>query len=245
MNFDSPLAWKRRRMEINPMDMESANAKLEAAKQNYGRDIRVFETMKVSQPAPTAVSTTEETDEFFEFTPEDYYRLMAGKKEDKYLKTKKIREAEAMARRSRITKAVIRVRFPDGITLEATFHPSEPLQSVFDLLNKVLARPELSYYLYTTPPKKQIKDTNQNFFDAGFIPGAIVHFSYDLPRDDPAYSSPFLREDVMSLNGLELVSESTKEPIEAASETVPAIPPPAAERKPADKKAIKPKWLKM
>ena len=34
----------------------------------------------------------------------------------------------------------------------------------------------------TTPPKKKIKDMTQDFFSAGFIPGAIVYFLYDLPK---------------------------------------------------------------
>jgi len=34
----------------------------------------------------------------------------------------------------------------------------------------------------TTPPKKIMKDMSQNFYDAGFCPGAIVYFSYDVPK---------------------------------------------------------------
>ena len=34
----------------------------------------------------------------------------------------------------------------------------------------------------TTPPKKLIKDTSQDFYSAGFIPGAIAYFAYDIPR---------------------------------------------------------------
>ncbi|KAL2940508.1 Plant UBX domain-containing protein 1 [Bienertia sinuspersici] len=246
MNFDSPLAWKRRRLtNIDPMDMEVAKGKLEAAKEKYGRELRVLETSTGSQSPPEAANT-EETDDFFEFTAEDYHVLMSAKKEDKYLKTRKIREAEEAARRSRITKATIRIRFPDDITLEVIFHPSETIQSIYDLLKKVLARAELPHYLYTTPPKKLIKDTSQDFFAAGFIPGAILHFSYDLPKDDAANSGPFLQEDVMSLKGLDFVPETTKEPTESASETVVANERPIVpERKPADKKAAKPKWLKM
>lgn len=246
MNFDSPLAWKRRRLtKVDPMDAEAARVKLEAAKEKYGREIRVFENSTASQSPPEAANT-EVTDDFYEFTAEDYHLLMSAKKEDKFLKTRKIREAEAAARRSKITKAVIRIRFPDGHTLEATFHPSEPLQSIFDFLKKVLARPELPHYLYTTPPKKEIKDTSQDFFAAGFIPGAIVHFSYNLPKEDAANSGPFLQEDVMSLKGLDLLHEPSKDPTESTSETPtvnyrPIIP----ERKPADKKVTKPKWLKM
>ncbi|KAI9089033.1 hypothetical protein K1719_029312 [Acacia pycnantha] len=121
-------------------------AKLAAIKERFGRDIRVFETSTVSA-APNTDTDNQETDDFYEFTAEDYYRLLATKKEDKLLKTRKIREVEEAARRSRITKAVIRVRFPDNHTLEATFHPSETLQSLVDLLTKVIAHPELPFYI--------------------------------------------------------------------------------------------------
>ncbi|KAL7232721.1 hypothetical protein ACSBR2_010680 [Camellia fascicularis] len=248
MRIDSPSTQKRRRLTtIDPMDSESAKVKLEAAKQKFGREIRVFETPNAS-PTTINVSVSEEPDDFYDFTAEDYYRIMATKKEDKFLKTRKIREAEEAARRSRITKAVIRVRFPDNCTLEATFHPAEAIQSIVDLLKKVVAQPELPFYVYTTPPKKQVKDMSQNFYSAGFVPGAIVYFSYDLPKGDESapISGPFLQEDVLSLKGLEFIPEQA-EPAEAAPELAMASPssPAVPEQKPTDKKAVKPKWLRL
>lgn len=233
------------------MDSQLAKEKLAAAKQTYGRDIRVFETTTTYKTS-NEPTIDEEPDEFFEFTAEDYYRILATKKEDKFLKTKKIREAEEAARRSRITKAVIRVRFPDNHTLEATFHPSETMQSLVDLLTKVVAQPDLPFYIYTTPPKKQIKDMSQDFYSAGFAPGAIVYFSYDQSKGDDhiaaAVSGPFLKEDIMSLKGLELVTEEEKPEVnQGATEPVAAGGSPVVqERKPAaDKKMVKPKWLRM
>lgn len=44
-------------------------------------------------------------------------------------------------------QAVIRIRFPDNLTLEATFHPSEAIQSLVDLLKKVVAEPEIPFYV--------------------------------------------------------------------------------------------------
>ncbi|KAD3641103.1 hypothetical protein E3N88_30327 [Mikania micrantha] len=237
----------------NPFKSQKLNwkeEKLAAAKENYGREIRFFETTTSSQTSNEATDN-EEPDEFFEFTAEDYYRILATKKEDKFLKTKKIREAEEAARRSRITKAVIRVRFPDNHTLEATFHPSETIQSLIDLLLKVLAQPDLPFYIYTTPPKKQIKDMSQDFYSAGFAPGAIVYFSYDQPKGDGdvTTSGPFLKEDVMSLKGMELIPEEVKLEVDQATtigSVVATSPAPVQERKPAaDKKMVKPKWLKM
>ncbi|XP_039033465.1 plant UBX domain-containing protein 1-like [Hibiscus syriacus] len=248
----SPLPLKRRRFtSIDSMEAESAKAKLAFAKEKFGREIHVFETASLLS-IQNGVPDTEVPDDFYEFTAEDYYRLMATKKEDKFLKTRKIREAEEAARRSRITQAVIRVRFPDNHTLEVTFHPSETMQSLVDLITKVIARPDLPFYLYTTPPKKQIKDMTQDFFSAGFIPGAIVYFSYDLPKGGDfvaANSGPFLQEEIMSLKGLEVIAkaeqpesvQSTPEPSAASAMPSPVV----QESKPTGKKPAKPKWFKM
>ncbi|XP_071711242.1 plant UBX domain-containing protein 1-like [Rutidosis leptorrhynchoides] len=246
MLADSFPVLKRRRFAIaDSMDAQISTEKLDAAKKLYGREIRVFETTSamISQTSNDA-SGSEEQDEL-EFTPEDYYRILSTKKEDKYLKTKKIRDAETAARRSRMTKAVIRVRFPDNHTLEATFHPSETMQSLFDLIVKVVARPDLPFYIYTVPPKKLINDMSQDFYSAGFAPGAIVYFSYDPPQGDDIAQVPFLKEEVMFLKGVEVTPVQKPEPIDQpAPEPVAAAAPPA--RKPAtDKKMVKPKWLKM
>ncbi|XP_060193340.1 plant UBX domain-containing protein 1 isoform X1 [Lycium barbarum] len=279
---------KRQRFTtVNPMELESAKVKLAAAKEKFGREIRVFETAPASSTASDISSNvSEEPEDFYEFTPEDYYRLLGTKKEEKHLKTKKIREEEEAARKARITaritKAVIRVRFPDNYTLEATFHPSETIQSLLDLLMKVITHPELPFYIYTTPPKKQIKDASQDFYSAGFIPGAIVYFSYNLPKvyrnnetgevllisnngrlelldvdgfrlgdsegdDGAAASGPYLQEEVMSLLGLDTMIEK-EEPGEPSRDEPPKSDPPASvpDQKPAaDKKKIKPKWLKL
>lgn len=205
----------------------------------------MFETATASA---TPSDASDVADDFFDFTADDYHQILSIKKEDKVLKTRKIREAEEAARKSRITKAVIRVRFPDNYTLEATFHPSEAIQSLVDLIKRVVAQPDLPFYIYTTPPKKQVNDLSQNFHSAGFVPGAIVYFSYDVPEGDnsAAVSGPFLREDVLALKDLDFVLELV-EPTEAAPNPEITIPSPATvpERNPTGKKPVKPKWLKM
>lgn len=217
--------------------------------EKFGREICVFETMSLSASPNDAANKEEETEEFYEFTAEDYYKILATKKEDKFLKTRKLRDADLAARRSRITKAVIRVRFPDNHTLEATFHPSETIQSLIDLLKKVIAQPEKPFYLYTTPPKKLVKDISQDFYTAGFCPGAIVYFSYDVSNGDSSNDGPYLPEEVLSLKGLNFSDDKGQSSNPAQSEPVSAEPvvqsPAVEERKPAEKKLVKPKWLKM
>ncbi|XP_076946657.1 plant UBX domain-containing protein 1-like [Bidens hawaiensis] len=243
-----PAAIKRRRFTTMDATAHFSTEKLAAAKENYGREISVFDTTQatISQASNNNASEAEEPDDL-EFTAEDYYHILATKKEDKYLKTKKIRDAEAAARRSTITKAVVRVRFPDNHTLEATFHPSETMQSLIDLLVKVVARPDLPFYIYTTPPKKQIKDFSQDLYSAGFAPGAIVYFSYDLPKGVEAPQGPFLKEDVLSLKGLEHVPVQQVDQVPAQPASEPVAAASTSSQKPAveKKKMVKPKWLKM
>lgn len=243
----STVIKRRRLMSSDPMESDLAKVKLAAVAERLGREVRVFETMATSMSEKASTDDMKEPgDDFYEFTAEDYYRTLSSKKDDKTMKTRKLREAEQAARRARITKAIIRICFPDNYTLEVKFHPSETLQSLIDLLQKVVSRPELPFYIYTTPPKKQVKDMSQDFYSAGFAPGAIVYFSYDLPMGDDSANAnlgPFLQDDILSLNGLDLIQEEVKQ-VQSAPEPVVEQPTPNAQEKPSEKKPVKPKWFK-
>ncbi|XP_008812422.2 plant UBX domain-containing protein 1-like [Phoenix dactylifera] len=235
------------------MEAQQAKAKLLAVAEELGHEIHVFTNAANSEASnEMSASSKEEPDDFYDLTPEDYYRIMSDRigAQSQILKTRKMREAEAAARRAKITKVVIRVCFPDNYILEVKFHPSEKIQSLMDLLMKVVTRPDLPFYLYTTPPKERIKDISEDFYSAGFVPGAIVYFSYDLPKDKEFHSAvakmgPYLRDDILSLNGLDLTPEKV-DPISSGQEP-PAVERPAAvpDPKPAVKKPAKPKWLKL
>ncbi|XP_047319009.1 plant UBX domain-containing protein 1-like [Impatiens glandulifera] len=262
MVLDSHPVWKKQKLSlIAPGNAETTKTLFESAKEKFGRAIRVYEISSHASAVTNDVSIADDddADDIYDFTAEDYFRMMSSKKEDKHLKTKKIRDAEEAARRSRITKAVIRVKFPNDIILESTFHPSEPIQSLIDLMKKAIAQPNLPFYLYTTPPKKKITDMSQDFYSAGFVPGAIVYFSYDLPKGENSSvsSDPFLQEDVLSLKGLDMKSENANGAAEVA-ERMARVNPFSSEWKPelaaaakkpelaaAAKKPDKPKWMKM
>ncbi|KAL5717766.1 Plant UBX domain-containing protein 1 [Ranunculus cassubicifolius] len=244
----SPCSTKRRKlMSSDPLhsDAAAAKGKLAAISEQLGREIRVFVTLTAS---PTSENVTkEEPDDFYEFSAEDYFRVTSTKKQDTVLKTRKIREAEEASRRSRINKATIRVRFPDNYTLEVKFQASETVQNLIDLLMKVIARPDLPFYLYTTPPKKQLKDMSQDFFSANFIPGAIVYFSYNLADEDEyagVNSGPYLRDEIQSLNGLDTLSEPPQLLDSAPEHAVVRSPVKVQEPKIAEKKPGMPKWFK-
>ncbi|KAG0447953.1 hypothetical protein HPP92_028066 [Vanilla planifolia] len=234
------------------MDEESAKAKFFSVVHELGHEIRVFTNAAISGSSNEASSPPkDEPDDFYDFTPEDYYRIVANKlgAQSQILKTSKMREAEAAARRARITKAIIRVRFPDNYILEAKFQPSQTIQTLVDLLMKSIARPDLPFYLYTTPPKEPIKDLSKDFYSAGFAPGAIVYFSYDLAKDSEhsfPNTGPFLRDEILSLNGLDF-SHETVEPVrnEQKSVITEGSHDISEAMQPVKKKPTKPKWLKL
>ncbi|KAE8796375.1 Tether containing UBX domain for GLUT4 [Hordeum vulgare] len=230
--------------------------KLKAVGQELGHEIRIFSSTTfelMTSKLPRA--DQEEDDDFYELQPGDYYKLISNRlaEQSKVLKTRKIREAELAAQRARLTKAVMRVRFPDGYILEVEFHPSETVHSLLDLLMKVIARPDLPFYLYTVPPKKRIMDTSQDFYTIGFVPGANVFFSYDLPEGselntDGVKSGPYLREEIRTLDGLSLHSEPSDQPDVSKTNSDSAHQSeafrPDSAPPPANKKSAKPKWFK-
>ena len=65
------------------------------------------------------------------------------------------------------------------------------------------------------------------------------------PVDNNIGAGPFLKEDVMSLKGLELIHEQKAEADEPAPEPSSVAVAPAARKPAAEKKMVKPKWLKM
>ncbi|KAL2612279.1 hypothetical protein R1flu_023971 [Riccia fluitans] len=224
---------------------------LSAVAATLGREVRVFlrpASVATSEPtSPAGPPPDDEPEDYFEFTAEDYARMMAHKKQEEiYLKTRKIRDAEEAARRSRITKAVVRVQFPDNYVLEATFQPLDPVESLVDLLRKVILNPEEAFYIYTAPPKQRLKNVQQSMYDAGLAPGALVYFSYETAKGS---DGPYLKPEIIALRDLHRLEHSvteqepTPKPEEAAimSETAEASVPRQEAKRPT---GGRPKWFK-
>ncbi|KAK3144436.1 hypothetical protein QOZ80_4AG0313000 [Eleusine coracana subsp. coracana] len=241
---------------MDPHDAEAQHAadKLKAVAQELGHEVRIFSSEKFAAiPNKLPGADQEEDDEFYELQPADYFNLISNRmaEQSKMLKTRKMREAELAAQRAKRTKAVMRVRFPDGYILEADFLPSERIHSLVDLLMKVIARPDLPFYLYTVPPKKRILDTSQDFTTVGFVPGANVYFSYDLVEGsalntDDVNSGPYLREEVRSLDGLSLLSKPASQPDDSRMNSSAHQPNESQSDSAAatNKKPNRPKWFK-
>jgi len=238
-------------MEESRLDTTHTAEMIEAITKMVGREVKVYVSPAAIPDTASGSSRASEEDlpdDFFEFTAADYAAIQATKKEEVYLKTRKIREQELAARRAQRTKqATIRVHFPDGFVVEATFKSTETMTDLMEVVRKVIGRPDLPFYLYTTPPKKLIKNLQENMMDASFTPGANVHFSFQpsqahlVPRE-----GPYLRPEVQELRDLHILLKPVDNGGNAAqADSRDTVTAPEAPAKRTTGAKSRPKWMRM
>ncbi|XP_070775857.1 tether containing UBX domain for GLUT4 [Enoplosus armatus] len=128
-------------------------------------------------------------DEFFEVTVDDVRKRFAQLKserkffEEAPLMTKSLREAQMKEKMERYPKVVLRVQFPDRHVLQGFFRPLETVGAVRHFVRSHLEDPQLSFYLFITPPKTTLDDPSATLFQADLFPGALVYFGSDVKTD--------------------------------------------------------------
>lgn len=84
--------------------------------------------------------------------------------------------------------------------LEASFGPLEPCSALRQLVASCVAPAfAKSFYLFTAPPKRRLADWDQNFYMAGFVPAARIHFGLDKAGLN---SGPFLRPELLAITDM-------------------------------------------
>lgn len=128
-------------------------------------------------------------DEFFEVTMDDVRKRFAQLKserkllEEAPLMTKSLREAQMKEKMERYPKVVLRVQFPDRHVLQGFFRPLETVGAVRRFVQSHLEDPQLSFYLFITPPKTILDDPSVTLFQSNLFPGALVYFGSDVKTD--------------------------------------------------------------
>nr|XP_046261757.1 tether containing UBX domain for GLUT4 [Scatophagus argus] len=128
-------------------------------------------------------------DEFFEVTVDDVRKRFAQLKserkllEEAPLMTKSLREAQMKEKIERYPKVVLRIQFPDRHVLQGFFRPLETVGAVRSFVRSHLEDPQLSFYLFITPPKTILSDSSATLFQADLFPGALVYFGSDVKTD--------------------------------------------------------------
>ncbi|XP_029293359.1 tether containing UBX domain for GLUT4 isoform X2 [Cottoperca gobio] len=212
-------------------------------------------------------------DEFFEVTMDDVRKRFAQLKserkllEEAPLMTKSLRESQMREKMERYPKVVLRVQFPDRHVLQGFFRPLETVGALRQFVISHLEDPQLSFYLFITPPKTILDDPSATLFQADLFPGALVYFGSDDMTD--IYMKRELTESsVSALQANEsiascMLQSPTQSCSSEGSEEPPSSPEPRADTsratrdegdpsahtqpaKPPRSDAAKvPKWLKL
>jgi len=135
----------------------------------------------VFYPSPQA-SHMVVPNEFYTISPEELKRQQREKAEASeklgMLRTKEMREREAARELRRYRYTLIRVRFPDGVLLQATFRALDKLPAVTSLLRECLVNDWMPFQLSTATGQK-LDDEELSMTELGLAPAAIVNFSWD------------------------------------------------------------------
>lgn len=124
---------------------------------------------------PSTDPVPEEPDDFYDWTIEDMgreYQYRKNKSEiDQQLRTKKMRE-EAVNVNS--DYAIIRVKFPDGLIIQATFSTKETLADLKMLLKKNMELSQSFYFVL--PPSKKFTEVQEytTFLELNLFPSVML-----------------------------------------------------------------------
>lgn len=132
-----------------------------------------------------AIPSEELPDEFFDLTIEDAknllrdIRLQQNVMANGPLMTAALRKLEdskkEMRQLNKYIKTIIRIQFPDRTVLQGTFKPTETIRDVRGFICDYLEDKFIQFYLFSTPPKKNLEDS-EILFQLGFVPRALIHF---------------------------------------------------------------------
>ncbi|CAH1793676.1 unnamed protein product [Owenia fusiformis] len=198
------------------------------------------------------------SDDFFQVTESDLRKMMmdlskeAHSQDDAPLMTAAMRQAQNEQKMSQYNRAVIRIQFPDRVVLQGLFRPRETVFAVEKFVKENLADPSLDFYLYTSPPKCELKDNSMNMFDAKLLPASVVYFGCKEKQEHYLASTLLQCEpssqqaaDLVAIQGMkrehEAVGSSSDEAMATQSKR-PANNAAKSTSKPAGKGV--PKWFK-
>ncbi|XP_043924155.1 tether containing UBX domain for GLUT4 [Protopterus annectens] len=170
-------------------------------------------------------------EDFLEVTVDDVRKRFAQLRserqrfEDAPLMTKALRETQSQEKMLRYPKVVLRVQFPDRYILQGFFQPTETVENVKEFVKQQLASPDLSFYLFVTPPKIILEDMTVTLFQANLFPAAVVHFGSPVKKH--CYLKSELLEFVVSPSQAD-ISVASLMPRSDTTSSSPSTPEPTS-----------------
>ncbi|KAI8843536.1 GLUT4 regulating protein TUG-domain-containing protein [Chytriomyces cf. hyalinus JEL632] len=172
----------------------------------FDRSVKVYAPPPEGSDGPMNIQLPET---FFQLSPTELkMAYMATKAKSKQLEegaplmTKAMRDAQEELRMKKHPKTMIRVRFPDRVTLQMAFLSTELVSQVYATVTESLRTPTRKFMLYTTPPLQNLDSKKDlTFWKAGLAPATLVYFKWDDGQTE-AMGSPLNDEYLQKLEEL-------------------------------------------
>jgi len=202
----SELQQRKALLEGSPQDVQRLTAVLFPAEESNSKGLAV--------PVDEAVQLDSTSNKGL------IKQLLARKQEDAPLTTKVQKDLQRLQKERVYSKTLVKVRFPDRVTLQGYFHPRHSLQDVCEwLLQSFNSNDDYHFDLYTSPPRQVIasypvtksstyKAEQKTLSDMGFTPAVLIHLSWQhtagvksssLASDPQNNVGLYLRDDLLSM----------------------------------------------
>lgn len=144
---------------------------------------------------------------FYTMTPEELKKEQQLRAEtiekSMMLRTKAMREKDELREMKKYRYALIRVRFPDGILLQGTFHVYEKFDAVLNFVAENLVQDDQSFVLVMANGcRLSQEEANQTLVDLRLVPASILIFSWDTQETEEKsvdQQAIYLKPEVMLL----------------------------------------------
>lgn len=140
-------------------------------------------------------------DDYYALTPAEVKALMdaaaAKRAKEERLLTREQREAERRKQKRMYRKAMIRVRFPDGVVLQATFSASAPVSTLLTWVDECLRESGMHPFELSVARGLPLQDLALSLEHAELAPAAMLNFRPSAPGGGMA--PPYLKPELMEM----------------------------------------------
>jgi UBX domain-containing protein 6 len=162
----------------------------EPIKPELDRDVRVY---KVGSGSTSQIGEFELSDDFYNLKIEELRREQQLRNEalekSGMLRTKAMRERDEHLESRRYNYCLIRVRFPNGLVLQAVFKSTEKYQNLCEFVNECLEIGDVPFDFVSHSLRRAPNMADSTLAECGLAPAALLNFKIADDVDEAVKSS--------------------------------------------------------
>jgi len=103
-------------------------------------------------------------------------KMMSVNEKNRKFQSKRHQELEKVRKQKVYSRSVVRIVFPDGMTLQGRFGALEKIDEVYNFVFENMFDKESEFILYESPPKREFLERNKSLHKLGLSPAGKLYF---------------------------------------------------------------------